>query len=184
MIVARSASRRRVHCVKSRIRRDAHSCEAKQGMNCLVSRETHPPRRSSRRTGRVLLGVKLSIEIRRERRLFPLLAGADGKKDPTTEIQLVKSSSNRYLAFCASVVKGASVTMTQPESFSYISKSLVKGVLVVSYGNFQPLLGSMCRLIESIVKHSIPATIDNSQQWHIIHRLQDQLDLNPAPTAS
>jgi hypothetical protein len=124
MIVARSVSRRRVLCVRSRIRRDDHSWEAKRGIKDRVSREKHPPNRSSRRTGRVLLGVKLSIEIRRVRRLFPLLAGQAGRKNPLTEIQLVKSSSNKYLAFCANNVKGASVTNPQPESFNWISSSM------------------------------------------------------------
>jgi hypothetical protein len=121
MTVARSWSRRRVHCVRSRMRSDAHSWEAKRGINVLVSREMHPPSRSSRRTGRVLFGVKLSIDIRRVRRLFPLFAGGGGRNDPVTEIQPVKSSSSKYRAFCTSTVKGASVTNWQPESFNFIS---------------------------------------------------------------
>src|SRR2546423_12263314 len=83
--------------------------------------EAHPPSRSSRSTGSVLFGVKLSVEIRRDKRLLLLLATGIGRKDPATEIQLVKSSSNKYLAFCASMVKGASVINPHPESFNFVS---------------------------------------------------------------
>src|SRR5436190_9240327 len=99
MINARSTSKRRVHCVKSRIRRDSHSCEANRETKIGVSRDMHPPRRSSRRTGSALGGHKLSTDIRRDKRVFVFTA-ISGKKDPVMETQCVKSSSSKYFAFC------------------------------------------------------------------------------------
>jgi hypothetical protein len=110
-------SKRRVHWVKSRIRRDSHSCEANRETNICVSSDMHPPRRSSRRTGSVLGVLKLSIDIRRDKRVF-VFADISGRKDPVMETQCVKSSSSKYFAFCTRTAMGSSVINAQLTNFT------------------------------------------------------------------
>ena len=130
--MARSVSERRLHWVRSRMRREAQSCVSKNGMKVCALRDT-PPTRSSRRTGKVLVWVKPSVDIRRVRAPFFREEGV--KKSPFILTQPVKSSSRMYFAFWISSWSGKSVTCSQPLNLTYVNVVSWKFVLFVSCDN-------------------------------------------------
>lgn len=83
-------------------------------------RDKHPPNRSSRRTGSDFAGVIVSIDVRRDSRVF-VFVDKSGRNDPSTEAQFVRSSSSKYFAFWMRIEIGVSVICAQPASFTYIS---------------------------------------------------------------
>jgi len=101
--------------VRSRIRRDNHSCEAKPAMKMGTSRAMQYPNRSSRRAGSGLLRTRLSGDIR-----CPwFVLGMPRKNDPVMWLHFVKSSSRRWFAFRTRTSIGASVKFMHSASLTY-----------------------------------------------------------------